>query len=220
MAKGQRQQVVDAGIAQTLKVLTRHNYQKWLDEGENVDIWFGNQKGLTAMERRILITQCVGNAWQELCSNKYDHLRKRCWEKTGCLITTDGLEDAKITPEGLADYKVLPPLSYLPVCEAEPMSNTPDITKNDEEKQEQETLDEDSEKPENDGTEFEDCENDRSENGLCGCKVKGLYENGWFTEKIQYFNEKIGRYRVLCDDDSEDYIGIKEIEAVEIVLLD
>ena len=26
-------QVVNAGIAQTLKVLTGHNYQKWLDEG-------------------------------------------------------------------------------------------------------------------------------------------------------------------------------------------
>ena len=56
-------QVVDAGIAQTLKVLTGHNYQKWLDEGDNVDIWFGHQKGLTAKESRILITQWVGNAW-------------------------------------------------------------------------------------------------------------------------------------------------------------
>ena len=28
------------------------------------------------------------------------------------------------------------------------------------------------------------------------------------------------RYRVLYDDDSEDYIGIKDIEGVETVLLD
>ena len=55
---------------------------------------------------------------------------------------------------------------------------------------------------------------------LCGRKVKELYENGWCTGTIQYFNEKMGRYRVLYDDDSEDYIGIKEIEGVEIVLLD
>ena len=110
---------VDALIAQTLKVLTGHNYQKWLDEGDNADIWFGHQKGLTAMERRILITQWVVNAWQELCSSKYDHLRKRSWEKTGSLITADGSEDAKITPEGLADYKVPPPLSYLPACECQ-----------------------------------------------------------------------------------------------------
>ena len=155
-----------------------------------------------------------------MCSIKYDHLRKRCWERTGCLITADGSEDAKITPEGLADYKVPPPLLYLPTCEAEPMSNTPDTTENDEEKQEEKTLDEDLEKPENDGTKFEDCENDRSEDELCGRKVKGLYENSWFTGTIQYFNEKMERYRVLCDDDSEDYIGIKKIEGVEIVLPD
>ena len=68
-------QVVDAGIAQTLKVLTGHNYQKWLDEGDNVDFWFGHQNGLTAMELRALISQWVGNAWLELCSSKYNHLK-------------------------------------------------------------------------------------------------------------------------------------------------
>ena len=100
------------------------------------------------------------------------------------------------------------------------MSNTPDTTENDEEKQEEEPLDEDLGKPENDGTEFEDCKNDWSEDELCGHKVKGLYENGWFTGTIQYFSEKMGRYRVLYDDDCEDYIGIEEIEGVEILLLD
>ena len=100
------------------------------------------------------------------------------------------------------------------------MSNTPDTTENDEEKQSEETIDEDLEKPENDGTEFEDCKNDQSEAELCEAKVKGLYENGWFTGKIQYFNEKMGRYRVLYDDNSEDYIGVEEIEGVELVLLD
>ena len=74
-------QVVDAGIAQTWKVLTGHNNQKWLDEEDDVDMWFGHQKGLTAMERGILITQWIRNAWQELCNSKYDRLRKRCWEK-------------------------------------------------------------------------------------------------------------------------------------------
>ena len=39
--------------------------------------------------------------------------------------------------------------------------NTPDTTENDEEKEEEETLDEDLQKSGNDGTEFEDCENDR-----------------------------------------------------------
>ena len=119
-----------------------------------------------------------------------------------------------------ADYKVPSPLLHLPPCEAQPMSNTSDTTENDQEKQEEETLDEDLEKPESDGTEFEDCENDRSENELCERKVKGLYESGQFTETIQYFSEKTGRHRVLYDDDSADYMGIEEIEGVEIVLLD
>ena len=131
-----------------VECINRPNYQKWLDEGDKVDIWFRHQKGLTAMKRWIPITQWVGNARQELCSSKYDHLRKRCCEKTGCLITADGSEDVKITPEGLADYKVPPSLSYLPACEDESMSNTPDTIDNDEEKQEEETLDEDLEKPE------------------------------------------------------------------------
>ena len=39
--------------------------------------------------------------------------------------------------------------------------NTPDTTENDEEKEEEETLDEDLQKPGNDGKEFEDCKNDR-----------------------------------------------------------
>ena len=64
------------------------------------------------------------NAWQELCNSKYDHLRKRCWEKTGRLITADRSEDVKITPEGLADYNILSPLTYLLACETERMSNT------------------------------------------------------------------------------------------------
>ena len=105
-------QVVDAGIAQTLKVLAGHNYQKWLDEGDNVDSWFGYENTPTAMQRRILITQWVGKAWETLCGSEYENLRKRCWEKTGCLMTADGSEDDKVTPEGLPSYKIPPPLLY------------------------------------------------------------------------------------------------------------
>ena len=91
-------QVIDAGLAQILKVLTGHEYQKWLDEGENVDMWFGHKNALTAMQQRILITEWVGKAWEQLCGPEYEHLRSRCWQKTGCLITADGSEDLYITP--------------------------------------------------------------------------------------------------------------------------
>ena len=90
-----------------------HNYQKWLDEGDNVDSWFGHENTLTAMHMRILITQWGGKAWETLCGPEYDNLRKRCWEKTGCLMTADGSEDDKVTPEGLPSYKIPPPLLYL-----------------------------------------------------------------------------------------------------------
>ena len=144
-------QVVDGGIAQMFKVLTRHNYQKWLDEGDNVDIWSGIKRVSQQwnIESNIEYSQWVGNVLQELCSSKYNHLRKHYWEKTGCLIAADKLEDAKITLEDLADYKVPQPLLNLPACEAEPRSNTPDTTGNDKEKQEEETLEEELEKPEN-----------------------------------------------------------------------
>ena len=151
-------QVVDVEIAQMFKVLTGHNYQKWLDEGDNVDIWSGIKRVSQQwnIESNIEYSQWVGNALQELCSSKYNHLRKCYWEKTGCLIAADRSEDAQITPGGLADYKVPQPLSNLPACEAEPRSNTPDTTENDQEKQEEETLEEELEKPENDQTKFED----------------------------------------------------------------
>ena len=35
-------------------------------------------------------------------------------QKTGCLITADGSTDQIINPEGLLDYEVPKPMSYLP----------------------------------------------------------------------------------------------------------
>ena len=119
---------------------------KWVSQQWNVE--YSSHSGLKMHGKKYVTVNMIssGNA---------------VGKKTGCLITADGSEDAKITPEGLADYKVPPSLSYLPACEDESMSNTPDTIDNDEEKQEEETLDEDLEKPENDGKEFEDCENER-----------------------------------------------------------
>ena len=75
------------------------------------------------MKRRILITHRVGNAWKKLCEPAYDHFRRRCWEKTGCLITADGSEDDKISPEGLRNYHVPPPLEFLPATTVLPEPN-------------------------------------------------------------------------------------------------
>ena len=53
------------------------------------------------MERRIFIMHWVGNAWKKLFEPTYEHFRRRCWEKTGCLIAANGSEVDKISPEGL-----------------------------------------------------------------------------------------------------------------------
>ena len=63
----------------------------------------------TAKERRILITQWAGEAWNALNSSKYDKQRKKCWSMTGCLLTADGSEDNLVKPEGLDDYVVAAP---------------------------------------------------------------------------------------------------------------
>jgi len=56
----------------------------------------GYDSKLTASERRILISHWVGEAWNKLCAPEYDNLRRRCWEKTGCLMTADGSEDPSV----------------------------------------------------------------------------------------------------------------------------
>ena len=128
-------------------------------------------------------------------------------------MTADGSEDDKVTPEGLPSYKIPPPLLYLPVSEAEPVvnANEPEASNDDD----------DMEQPENEGSEWADDENDRScDDELCGRKLKALYQNGWFTGVIEDYDTNINRHRVLYSDESEDYIGIEDIDGIEIILID
>ena len=76
---------------------------EWLESDENVDLWLGNSGEKT---RRILITHWVGEAHERLQSEEYNKTRYRCYEKTGCLVTADGSNGAKINHEGLHDYVV------------------------------------------------------------------------------------------------------------------
>lgn len=115
-------QPVDAGFAQILKQLIGTEQRDWLDCDENADRWFCHENPFSAKERRVLITWWVGKAWEKLNSDKYDKLRMSCWQKTGCLITANGDDDALIKPEGLPDYIVPPPLLIDP-AEQQPGSN-------------------------------------------------------------------------------------------------
>jgi len=118
-------QPVDAGYAQVLKSLIAKEQQDWLDVEENSDRWFGNEKSFTAKERRILISQWAGEAWDKLSDEKYDKFRENLWQKTGCLMTADGSEDSKILPEGLEEYSVPPP-SILEPAQPAPITIHPE----------------------------------------------------------------------------------------------
>ena len=55
--------VVDAGIAQLLKTLTKKEQDDWLMDDNNVDKWYGHSnESFTASERRILISNWCGDA--------------------------------------------------------------------------------------------------------------------------------------------------------------
>ena len=102
---------MDAGYGRLLKQKIRQQTEQWLQTGENMDIWMGNStETLTVSTRRILITQWVGEANKILMDEKYDGFRKNCFDKTGCNLTADGSDDHLVKPEGLHDYKVIPPL--------------------------------------------------------------------------------------------------------------
>ena len=46
-------------------------------------------------------------------------------EKTGCLFTAGGNEDAKVTPEGLLIYELQPPLDIGPIAAPAKSSTVP-----------------------------------------------------------------------------------------------
>ena len=120
-------QPVDAGYGQLLKTLVKKEQSIWLEDDENSDWWYGHTKtaSFSAMERRILISNWCGETWKRLSGQEYDSFRLRCSEQTGALITADGSDDSKITPDGLPGYKVPPPVDYLEPSVEEPNSNVP-----------------------------------------------------------------------------------------------
>jgi hypothetical protein len=53
-------------------------------EATNMETW---EASMTAGERRILITQFIAKAMDDIMQESNDEMRVRCFEKTGCLLT-------------------------------------------------------------------------------------------------------------------------------------
>ena len=173
--------------------------------------------------RRILITQWVGEAYKKLNGTHYDSFRQNCFIKTGCLMTADGSNDDKIIPEGLPDYKIMPPL---------PFDGPEQITEQDIEPADpEEYMDEEDLEtpPESDLSESEDAlpseridsTKDRNySEPLVGRKIRALYEDGWHVGSLDYFNTEFQQYHISFEGSTEDdYMKPEEIDGIEMVLL-
>ena len=95
-------QPVDAGAGALIVLLYIRAQDRWLDKDSNLELW---ENKMTASQRRILVTQWLGEAWDMFLSPTYDDARLRYFQKTGCAMTANGTDDLKITPEGTKDYK-------------------------------------------------------------------------------------------------------------------
>ena len=196
---------------------------------ENIDLWLeADGKKLTVSDRRILITQWVGTASDKLNGEDYEMFRRRCFEKTGCLITADGSEDHLIQPEGLKDFKVKAPLPWdgpeihAPIETPEPEPAPLDTIIEDElfTSETQEVALELSSNEEEVDVEREDLEKDRRfDYELVSQKIRGEYVTGWHIGEIMYFNTKLKEYLVTFDDKSEDYIAKEDIDGTQIILI-
>jgi hypothetical protein len=95
-------QPIDGGIGAVIKKLLQDEQDVWLDEPGNIDAWEGDANApfpLTASARRVLITKWVGSAWATLTmSTQYKDTFRKCFERTGALITADGSGDELIRP--------------------------------------------------------------------------------------------------------------------------
>ena len=134
-------------------------------------------------------------------------------------MTANGINDDKISPEGLPNYFMPPPTTYLEPATMIPVSNIVSETQSKPVDEEIET--EQIEAPEEITEDLEeDWEEDRCyDDELVGREVQGLYENGWFTGAISYFNQNIGKYLISYKDGSTDFDDISDFDDVELILI-
>ncbi|CAN0572255.1 unnamed protein product, partial [Laminaria digitata] len=90
---------IDAGYGRLFKVHVGKALDQWLMDADHMELWESNK--LTASQRRILITQWVGEAAKKIDIEMGVDYRRRLFEKTGLAITADGSDDNLINLEGM-----------------------------------------------------------------------------------------------------------------------
>ena len=90
-------QPVDAVYGKLFKVYVGKALDGWLLNGDNVRKWESNK--LTALDRRILITQWTGEAAKQI--DRDIRYRISLFEETGLATTADGSRDNLINREGV-----------------------------------------------------------------------------------------------------------------------
>lgn len=118
-------QPIDSGIGAIFKMIMGQVQDEWLDLPGNLDAWEGNADAILKMDtsyRRVLITRWAAEAWERMTTDPhYEDTFRKCFVRTGALLTIEGTDDAKVQPMVglLGGYKV-PPVGTIPVLIAAP----------------------------------------------------------------------------------------------------
>ena len=97
-------QPIDPGLGAPINVQVGKHLDIWLENGDNLERWESN--ALTASDRRVLLTKWVATALDIV--DNHPNYRFRLFEKTGSLMTADGICDERINLEGLTE-----PLAFM-----------------------------------------------------------------------------------------------------------
>ena len=110
-------QLIDAGIGRSLRLSVGHCLDKWLSIEGNLEAWEG---GLSAKERRILMTNFLADAMAEILGDEKKNVRIGAFARTGCLIELQNrrLDDGTTTddvikPQGLTGKYSIPSLDVV-----------------------------------------------------------------------------------------------------------
>ena len=115
------QQPIDQGVGAIVKKYMGEELDAWLMSPENLERWV-KPGGMSAGDRRILMTKWVAQAWGRMCCT-FDF--QRLFEKTGCLMSANG---CNVNFVGCPGYKFTPRLNNNTVP-TDP--NTSDFTEED-----------------------------------------------------------------------------------------